>query len=562
MNAAAPKSESKPTGIAANPVNSESPNETSAADESALECGQLSRGVHVLFLILLSACCLVPIWATEYFPSQNGPWFLLPTQMFLKYDDATLGYSAYYVRNWHPIPHMLHDALVGLASLALPLLTAEKVVLSVNALLLPASIFALLGVIAPDRRFLGYLSFLMVLSYPFMRGYHDFTLSISLFFFTLAYWMRHRESVGLRQAAVLGLMAVLVYLSHLFTFALLAGVIGWIRLFETRSWKQAFIAALTVTWPGWILCADYFWINSQASWINREDTEWLPPHWAAEYFFRQFFHTVSEPAYYLALAGWAWAVYFVVRSWRASGSRIGATVRSVAVHPFGSLIVFLVIAYFLAPYKVIGWHKANVRLVPFILGLVLAAIAAIRGLSFSRRTLQAYTATVLVVTAAATAFVTPQIMRMDALLQDYVSGIEHFEPNSRLLPIHLENPAFGGIRPLTRAQEYYHLAKGGANGGSIPSMNTLSVMWYRLYPVEQEFPRYDPADPTCFDAIGAAYDYVLLMGEDSSVSEQILAVGFDEAHTNGLIKLYRNTRNASRTRSTVDNAGSRAIPAT
>uniref|UniRef100_A0A7C4LIX2 Glycosyltransferase RgtA/B/C/D-like domain-containing protein n=1 Tax=Schlesneria paludicola TaxID=360056 RepID=A0A7C4LIX2_9PLAN len=494
----------------------------------------------VLLFVLLSACCVIPIWIGEFFPSQNGPWFLLPTQMFLRYGDPTYNYADFYVRNWHPIPHLLHDALVGVASLALPLLTAEKVVLTFNALLLPAAIFAWLTAVAPSRRWLGYLSFLMVLNYPFFRGYHDFTLSLGLYYLALAYWYGRRHHMTCGQWAVLAVLSVLVFLSHLLTFALLAGSIGWIRLFETRSWTKASATVALATWPGWLLAADYVWLNSRASWINREDTEWLPLHWTAEFFFRQFFHTVSTPAYYVAVAAWAWIVVFACLGWKQSGGSMTEGLKRLLRHPLTSLLVFFICLYFVMPYKILGWHKANIRLVAVILGMLLASVATMPRLDISQGMQRLFLGTVAAATAVQTACVTPEVVRMNAALMQYVSGVKHFARKATLLPIHLENPAFGGIRPLTRAYEYYHLAHGGANGHSLPSMNTLSIMWYREYPITRRFPIYEPGNPEVLAAIRAAYDYVLVLGSDDRVFDELAAAGFEVVHRNERIQLFRN----------------------
>jgi hypothetical protein len=211
------------------------------------------------------------------------------------------------------------------------------------------------------------------------------------------------------------------------------------------------------------------------------------------------------------------------------------------------LLLFLVIAYFLVPYKIIGWHKANVRLVPFIAGLLLAGVASLPHLNVTAAVRRSFIATVVAATACVTALMTPEIIRMEALVREYNSGIEAFETNARLLPILVENPAFGAIRPITRAHEYYHLAKGGANGGSIPSMNTLSVMWYREYPVRKTFPRFESGDAECLAAIGAAYDFVLVFGEDPAVDSQIESAGFSEVHREGRTRLFRNSRQTGST---------------
>lgn len=364
-------------------------------------------------------------------------------------------------------------------------------------------------------------------------------------------------------AVVLCVLSVLVFLSHLFTFALLAGSIGWIRLFETLSWRQAFQSALTATWPGWLLVGDYLWLNSGSSWINQNDTYWLPLHWSAEFFFREYFRSVSESAYRVALAAWAWAPILLVWGWRQSGRSILSAARGVLAHPIGSLILFLGIAYFALPYHVLGWHKVNVRLVPFILGLLLVGLASLPGMEIAPALRRVFVSTIAATVVIVTALIIPEVIRMDAAVKEYVSGIDQFEANSSLLPIHLENPAFGGIvinigdangsasqtsrtavggiRPLTRAHEYYHLAKGGANGCSIPSLNTLSIMWYREYPVTNRFPAYDADDPKSLEAIRRAYDFVLVYGEDPRVVNQIESLGFKLVHHQGHLRLFKNS---------------------
>jgi hypothetical protein len=258
-----------------------------------------------------------------------------------------------------------------------------------------------------------------------------------------------------------------------------------------------------------------------------------------EYFFLHFFHTVSTGAYIVAVAAWLWLVVVVWRSWRSSDVSLGQVVRRVLLHPLSSLVVFLVVAYLLVPYKAIGWHKVNTRIVPFILGISLAAVAAIPTVHFQPRLRRIFAVSTALCTVVMSAFITPEVLRMDRLVDEYISGIDKFEPNSRLLAVHHENPAFGGIRPLTRAHEYYHLAKGGVNGKSIPYMNTLSVMWYRSYPVSRTFPEFDPQAP---EAIKNAYDYILVFGDESeAIEESVRGMGFTDVHRQGRLKLFRQS---------------------
>ncbi|MBX3441599.1 MAG: hypothetical protein KF774_04270 [Planctomyces sp.] len=501
----------------------------------------LSRGERLL-VAALALISILPIWAAEWFPSQNGPWFLLPTHMFLHYDDPRWDYQEHFVRVWQPIPHMLHDILVGLAALAVPLQTAEKLVLTLNALLLPASVFAVLSVAAPQRQILGLLAFPMMLSYPFFRGYHDFTLSIPLFFFSLTMWWKTRTTWNAGHLVGLLALTTLTWLSHLFTFALLAGCIGWLELWNSGRLGRACLTTLSVTWPGWLLTANYIRLSSGATWVRPSDTSWLPLHWTVENFIRQYFHSISTPAYVLAVLAWIWLAVLAIRGWRASGKSIASAVRSTLGSPLGSLVVFLAVAYLVLPDKLIGWHKVNIRLTPFILGLALAAVASLPALSLTRRWRRTFITTVSMLTIGISTCLTPEVRAMGAVIQEYRSGIPHLPQGARVLVVHSANPRFGQVRPVTRAHEHYHIERGGANLYSLPALNTLSIMWYRQYPVENRLPRWDSRSGRFSAELQQAYDAVLMFGAPDELATLVVNSGFDAVHRQGRLALYLKTR--------------------
>lgn len=514
------------------------PTNTAAYDHHA----KISRSLHVILLLIIILCSIAPIWIGPYFPSQNGPWFLLTTHMLTNYWSQTYNYQDYYVISWHPIPHMLHEILVSFVSFCLPLLLAEKVALTINALLLPGSIYYFLKASSQSKTWPGYLAFTMILSYPFFRGYHDYTLSISLYFFTLAYWYSHRTRQSWITLPILWFLSVLVYLAHLKTFALLAFSIGWVSLQLQRDWKKAATEALLTTLPGWFLVIDFLGLNTQSSWVNHQDTAWLNPLRAGEYFFTQFFYTVSLPAFYATLLPWMTISVLILWIFRKACITIPQIVVYTINHPFASLCVFLLILYFILPYKMLGWHKVNVRLIPFILGLLITSMASAPQLNNSGNVKLGFGILVAICALIQSAYITQEVRQMNRAITLYNQGIDHFLPNSTLLPIHNDNPAFGAIRPLTRAHEYYHIAKGGANGQGIALMNTLSIMWYRAYPTHMIFPDYLPGDAVSLQAISEKYDFVLVMGMTDAILSDLDAAGFVTVFSNELITLLRNQR--------------------
>jgi len=497
----------------------------------------------LLLVAALTAASLTPIWITTHFPCQNGPWYLLQVQMFKELGNPAFDYAEYYEINWHPKPHMLHSTLILLVSYVVPLLPAEKVVLSLHAILIPMSIFYFLSSVAPDRKVLGLLSFLMIHTYVFYRGYHDFTLSVPLCFFTFAFWYRHREDFKVRHAIVTAILACLTYLAHLFAFAFLVCAIGYLRLLETRSLRKAVLAAVYATWPGLILAVEHFLLlRSKANWIDAPDTSFLPFHTSLEYLAYKMFYSASFPAYVVATLPWLWIGYlFCRRLWGMKGEQGGFS-RNLVRDPLLVLMLTVSLGYFFVPYKILGWHYANIRLIPFILGFGIACSAPLSVLNRRALVRGAFVTTVSLAAFGTYGLLSLKVVEMHRDVEEYVSGITAYAGNCTILPILAENEPFGQIRPITRCHEYYHMARGGANGyGVAECANTLVCVWYRKYPVSETFPKYDRQRAVeSMKQIKEIYDYVLLWGEDERTMALLVDHGFHLQHQNGRLRLFRN----------------------
>ena len=496
---------------------------------------------HVYLVLALMAASLVPIWITPRFPSQNGPWYLLIVQMASELGNPQWNYSDFYQVNWNPIPHSLHELLMLGLNTVLPLLTAEKVALSLYALAVPLSVFYFLGVVARHWKFLGYLSFLAIHTFTFYRGYQDFCLSIPLFFFGFAFWYRHRDDATVRHWIVLGLLSAATFFAHLLTFVMLAGTIGYFRLLETRTLRQALTSTIAATWIGWLLVVAYvLLVKARHESFRPEDTSFMPVHTALENVARNMFYTVSPATYVLAAAPWLWLAFIVGRRLWRSRAVTGSGLRQLVSDPIFIITTTLTLAYFAVPEKLAGWHEVNIRLIPFVLlmGLACAGPVALNGLT--PRVRRAFVSSVAVAAFLVFGLLTREVVRMHADLEEYVSGIPHFTPNSRLLPIHVENDAFGQVRPVTRAHEYYHLARGGANGFSVARYAHLTLLWYQK-PHLTVFPRFRAEAPEdSMRSISQTYEHVLLWGRDTEWPARLSAAGFRLVHQQGRLQLFRN----------------------
>lgn len=98
--------------------------------------GRISTRLQDLLFAVLLIVHLVPLWAFEYFPSQDGPAHLYNASII---DNYAREEFAFY-REFYTLEHrwgvnwLIHLILAGLLEL-FPLLTAEKVLLTIYAVL-------------------------------------------------------------------------------------------------------------------------------------------------------------------------------------------------------------------------------------------------------------------------------------------------------------------------------------------------------------------------------------------------------------------------------------------
>jgi hypothetical protein len=493
---------------------------------------------HRILIGALIAASLVPVWAVEYFPSQNGPWHLLVSKMLRDYHDPALNYSAYYQHSWHAIPHLLHTVLVSVLSHVMPLMIANKVMISVNLILFPLSVFYLLSAIDRRQAILGYASFLFVYNGPLLRGYHDYSLGVPLVLLGFAYWWKNRDALSMKHRAVLATLAVLIYFSHIFNL----GVLG-LAIVLTTAWERRSIrAVLGTAWlfivPA-VLLAEYTWYTAnQAKWFVESELVFMAPHRSAEWFFRSYFLTLSHTVYIATvgvLLAWSHLVFRgLASSWRRwKSGRAPAAVAFV----LPVLLVVLTAMYFVAPYKFFGWHYVNVRFVPYVLVVALACAVKVgyrRGRTFA--------ASMAVAAFACYAVLTYQFIRANDTIKEYVSGVGIVETDKTLLPVSFDSLEIGEVSPVAHAYDYYQIERGGANGRGIGTFNTLTPLVYRS---GRTFPRLRLRGLDQLQAVSRAYDYVLLWGAPVRIIRQVNDAGLEVVHRQGRLIILQNRHRLS-----------------
>jgi hypothetical protein len=168
-----------------------------------------------VILVVLILVHLIPIWGFKYFPSQDGPAHLENAVIIRDYDDPDASlFRDYYEIHMRPSANLFgHMILVGLVSV-FPLLIAEKILLSGYIILLPLSVRYTLGAIRPGSQWLAVLSFPFIYNFPFQMGFYYFSYSLPVFFFLVGYWARDRSRFRIRELVSLALLTLLLYFTH------------------------------------------------------------------------------------------------------------------------------------------------------------------------------------------------------------------------------------------------------------------------------------------------------------------------------------------------------------
>jgi hypothetical protein len=117
--------------------------------------------------------------------------------------------------NGYPEPNWSgHFMMCILGSIFTPVYT-EKIFLSSIVILLAYGFRYLTNALAPSQRWLSWLVFPWIFNFPFLLGFFNYTIAICLWFFVLGFWIKNEHALNKRRIALLILLLIVVYFSHL-----------------------------------------------------------------------------------------------------------------------------------------------------------------------------------------------------------------------------------------------------------------------------------------------------------------------------------------------------------
>ena len=185
------------------------------------------------------------IWCVPWFVTQDGPSHLYNAYLMSELLKGHSPAQEFYTLNWMPLPNVAgHWLLVALLQFVSPR-TADRILMTLTSVGLAGALVWLRWRVAGRNgmAFIIPLATLIALNTMWLKGFYNFLLGVSLFSITLGYWWANRERMGLKQSAILAVLLILVYFSHLVTALLTVFALG----------------LLCIMTPAYRYKARYFW---------------------------------------------------------------------------------------------------------------------------------------------------------------------------------------------------------------------------------------------------------------------------------------------------------------
>jgi hypothetical protein len=197
-------------------------------------------GIEPWLFISLLLLNVVPLFFTGWFPSLNGPDHLYSSRVFTGLLTGDSLFKSWFEFHWLSSGLSL-QLVLGLLKLLLPAWLAEKILLALLVSLLPVAFRYLITGVQKNAVLLHFLIFPLSWSFLLMLGDYSFALGLITGLFILGWYLRNMDDMHLRGRLSLGLLMILLALTHAAVFILFCLVIAIINLiwfWENRDYHR------------------------------------------------------------------------------------------------------------------------------------------------------------------------------------------------------------------------------------------------------------------------------------------------------------------------------------
>lgn len=193
--------------------------------------------IFTVFLIIH----LLPLFSADILLTLDGPSHVYNAKVFNELLKGNAFLSKYYQVNTELVPNYLGHLILSFFLLLMSPITALKFIHLLYVVGLAVAFRKLVLTHNPENGKLSVLIFPLIYSAPFISGFYNFSLALILLLWILYFWFKNREVRSLLFYVKLGVLMLLTYFAHSFTFAVLCLSIGVIIIAEhgvrnVKSW--------------------------------------------------------------------------------------------------------------------------------------------------------------------------------------------------------------------------------------------------------------------------------------------------------------------------------------
>ena len=498
----------------------------------------------------VSLLSLALIWLFPFVPTQDGPAHLDAAAALLELSRGDAFFSTFFEAQWRLGTNQLLHGLLALLGSFVPLLVAEKLLLSAYALALPlAVLFALRG-LKGGEPLAVFLAFPVLYTFVFYLGFYNFCFGLVFYLFTLGLYFRLAEARTLQMrilfAALLAVSLALCYAAHIIAAAnalLALGVMLGVSLLRGRA--HAPLTSLLVVGaasPTALFILSFF-VRQPAGDLDGTTKFLSVPRLIAEFFLQ-----VPDLPYkiYSPLVVHSWLDALFTAPWHlllvalALLAVYGCVKGRQVPQPelLAALLTVLLITLW-TPNRLGEIGFLTDRFLPYSYALLILWLAAVR---FSPRVWRAAAVAGIVCSSALFIYRIPLHAALNTHLREFVSAETVIEDKSTVLPLILVNgtnayPPAGLALPNMRYSEVLHAVGYIALERSTVTLNDYQASkgYFPLRYKEVTSPVEHLSEgglaglersPFAFDLrayeaeTGVAVDYLLLWGDLEEVGER------------------------------------------
>jgi hypothetical protein len=403
------------------------------------------RWAVVALYLALTAIALYPVFAVSVPPLVDYPNHLARMHILAKWaSDPALQRN--YVVDWSLHPNMAMDLVVPVLARVMSVYTAGKLFVAATMLSLLGGTLVLRKVLLGRVGLWPILTFLLLYNHALFWGFLNYLFTAGLALFAFAGWIMLREKSAPRRLALHTVIALILYVGHLFGLLVYALLVFGYELWRTRGDLR--------TAPGrffgaWAVAGTQFAIPTIQFLV------WVVGHGATEGTLTQFGSFTDRFAIIMAPVNIGLpvvdvpALILLAAVWLLCRSGAGPTLAPAARSP----LLVLMLAALIMPTYLSGVWGTHLRLPEIVACLLIAAV------DFRRtawRPMPFVMAATLVLIVVRTGVIADDWRAFDRTTTELRQAAAAIERGARLLPVEDDGNLPGDASPLY-SKQHWHL---------------------------------------------------------------------------------------------------------